>query len=83
MNNARTDGLNFEINREVKMKNEKIEAKQSGRRDFLKMSATGAAAVGGAMFVTKVASAETVDVPKGTGYRLTKHVKTFYDLARF
>ena len=31
------------------MKNDKDEVKQSGRRDFLKMSATGAAAAGGAM----------------------------------
>ena len=65
------------------MKNEKVEAEQSGRRDFLKLSATGAAAAGGAMLAGKVASAETVEVPKGAGYRLTSHVKTFYDLARF
>jgi hypothetical protein len=35
------------------------------------------------MLVGKAASAETVEAPKGAGYRLTNHVKTFYDLARF
>ena len=83
MTNGRTNGLNVEINREVRMKSDKDEVKQSGRRDFLKLSATGAAAAGGAMLVGKAASAETVEVTKGSGYRLTSHVKTFYDLARF
>ena len=83
MSSVRLNGLNVEINREVKMKSENGEVKQSGRRDFLKLSATGAAAAGGAMLVGKAASAETVEAPKGTGYRLTSHVKTFYDLARF
>ena len=83
MTNGRTNGLNVEINREVRMKIDKDEVKQSGRRDFLKLSATGAAAAGGAMLVGKAASAETVEAPKGAGYRLTSHVKTFYDLARF
>ena len=79
----RLNGLNVEINREVNMKSDKVEVKQSGRRDFLKLSATGAAAAGGAMLVGKAASAETVEASKGTGYRLTSHVKTYYDLARF
>ena len=65
------------------MKSDKVEVKQSGRRDFLKLSATGAAAAGGAMLVGKAASAETVEAPKGIGYRLTSHVKTYYDRARF
>jgi hypothetical protein len=50
---VRLNGLNVEINREVKMKSDKVEVKQSGRRDFLKLSATGAAAAGGAMLVGK------------------------------
>ena len=83
MTNGRSNGLNVEITREVIMNSDKDEVKQSGRRDFLKLSATGAAAAGGAMLVGKAASAETVEVPKGAGYRLTSHVKTFYDLARF
>ena len=83
MTNGRTNGLSVEINREIRMKSDKDEVKQSGRREFLKLSATGAAAAGGAMLVGKAASAETVEAPKGAGYRLTSHVKTFYELARF
>jgi hypothetical protein len=77
------DGLNVERNREVRMKSDKVEVKQSGRRDFLKLSASGAVATGGAMLVGKTASAATVVEPQGDGYRLTSHVKKFYDLARF
>jgi hypothetical protein len=77
------DGLNVERNREVRMKSDKVEVKQTGRRDFLKLSATGAAVTGGAMLVGTTASAATVEEPQGDGYRLTSHVKKFYDLARF
>jgi len=38
---------------------------------------------GGTMLVGKTASATPVVEPKGDGYRLTSHVKTYYDLARF
>lgn len=65
------------------MKNDKVEVDQSGRRNFLKLSATGAAAAGATMIVGKAASADTVQAHKGVGYRLTSHVKTYYDLARF
>ncbi|MEK9622688.1 MAG: twin-arginine translocation signal domain-containing protein [Alphaproteobacteria bacterium] len=65
------------------MKSDKVEEKQTGRRDFLKLSATGAAVAGGTMLVGKTASATPVVEPKGDGYRLTSHVKTYYDLARF
>lgn len=55
-----------------------------GRRDFLRLAGLGAA-VGTAALVT---SPETVraaagDARRGTGYRVTEHVKKVYDLARF
>ena len=65
------------------MKSEKVEVKETGRRDFLKLSATGAAVAGGTMLVGKAATAAPVESPKGAGYQLTNHVKTYYDLARF
>jgi len=65
------------------MKDSKVERQETGRRDFLKLTATGAAAAGGTMLVGKAASAAVVEDPKGAGYRLTSHVKTYYDLARF
>ena len=52
------------------------------RRDFLKFA--GAGAVGGAALAASGAAnaTEQTDAVED-GYRETKHVKTFYDLARF
>jgi len=53
------------------------------RRDFLKRSAVSVAAAGAVAVVGKAASASEVEVPSGTGYRETEHVKAFYASARF
>ena len=53
------------------------------RRDFLKRSAVSVAAAGAVAVVGKSASASEVEVPSGTGYRETEHVKAFYASARF
>ena len=51
------------------------------RREFLKLAglagAATAVAVGGAVTATEAKAAA------GDGYRETKHVKTYYELARF
>jgi len=41
------------------------------------------AAAGAVAVVGKAASASELEVPSGTGYRETEHVKAFYDTARF
>jgi hypothetical protein len=52
------------------------------RRNFLKMSAIGAA-TGGAALAAKSASADVLTVSKSSGYRETELVKTYYLTARF
>ncbi len=52
------------------------------RRNFLKMSAIGAAA-GGAAIASKTVSAEILPAGKSKGYRETKLVQTYYLTARF
>ena len=55
---------------------------KNGRRDFLKGAAiTAAAAV--AVSVSKTASADETMNKTGSGYQKTKHVKTYYETARF
>ena len=56
---------------------------KNGRRDFLKGSAITAAAATVVATVSKTASAgETINTT-GLGYQKTKHVKTYYETARF
>ena len=60
----------------------KQDVDQTGRRDFLKLSALGAAAAGTVMAAGS-AAAEDAKLVSGSGYRETDHVKTFYETARF
>jgi nitrous oxide reductase len=56
---------------------------KNGRRDFLKGAAITAAAATVAATVSKTATAgETINTT-GSGYQKTKHVKTYYETARF
>jgi hypothetical protein len=64
------------------METKKQDVGQTGRRDFLKLSALGAAAAG-TVIASGSATAEQVKSVSGSGYRETEHVKTFYETARF
>jgi len=64
------------------MDTKKQDVGQAGRRDFLKLSALGAAAAGTVM-ASGTAAAEDAKPVSGSGYRETDHVKTFYETARF
>ncbi len=63
------------------MKDRKQDRQVSARRDFLKLTALGVAAVGTAAAL-KPSAAEASE-PTGSGYRETAHVRTYYDTARF
>ena len=56
---------------------------KNGRRDFLKGAAVTAAAVTVAASVSTTASADESMNTTGLGYQKTKHVKTYYETARF
>ena len=64
------------------METKKQDVGQTGRRDFLKLSALGAAAAG-TVITAGSATADEVKTVSGSGYRETEHVKTFYETARF
>jgi hypothetical protein len=64
------------------METKKQDVGQTGRRDFLKLSALGAAAAG-TVIASGSATADEVKPVSGSGYRETEHVKTFYETARF
>ena len=64
------------------METKKQDVGQTGRRDFLKLSALGAAAAG-TVIASGSATADQVKSESGLGYRETEHVKTFYETARF
>ena len=64
------------------METKKQDVGQTGRRDFLKLSALGAAAAG-TVITAGSATADEVKTVSGSGYRETEHVKTFYKTARF
>ena len=64
------------------METKKQDVGQTGRRDFLKLSALGAAAAG-TVIASGSATADEVKSVSGSGYRETEHVKTFYKTARF
>jgi len=53
------------------------------RRDFLKGAVTTAAGAGIAVAAGKTASAKGIEKHSEGGYRETKHVKTYYELAKF
>ncbi|MGI9350465.1 MAG: twin-arginine translocation signal domain-containing protein [Rhizobiaceae bacterium] len=53
------------------------------RRDFLKMASLGSMAGGAAIATGGVAQAASSEEEKGSGYRETGHVKTYYELAKF
>ena len=63
------------------METKKTEAEQTGRRDFLKLSALGAAA--GALAASSTAHASDKSEVSSGDYQETEHVKAFYQLARF
>ena len=64
------------------METKKQDVGQTGRRDFLKLSALGAAAAG-TVITAGSATADEAKTVSGSGYRETEHVKTFYETARF
>ena len=64
------------------METKKQDVGQTGRRDFLKLSALGAAAAG-TVITAGSATADEAKSVSGSGYRETEHVKTFYETARF
>jgi anaerobic selenocysteine-containing dehydrogenase len=62
----------------------KLRAKlRESRRDFLKLAGVGSLAGAAAAVSAEPAKADGADQDGGEGYRETKHVKTYYDLARF
>ena len=61
----------------------KIDKSNKGRRDFLKGAAITAAAATVAATVNKTASANETLNTTSSGYQKTKHVKTYYETARF
>ena len=61
----------------------KSDKSKNGRRDFLKGAAISAAAATVAATVSKTASAGEKINTTGSGYQKTKHVKTYYETARF
>ncbi len=64
------------------MRDDKPNAKES-RRDFLKLAGVGTLAAGAAAVAGEPVPAAEVEADGGEGYRETKHVKTYYALARF
>ena len=61
----------------------KIDKSKNTRRDFLRGVAVTAASVTVAATVSKTASARDTMNTTGSGYQKTKHVKTYYETARF
>ena len=61
----------------------KSDKSKNGRRDFLKGAAITAAATTVAATVSKTAAADEAINTTGSGYQKTKHVKTYYETARF
>lgn len=59
-----------------------------GRRDFLRLAATGGAVIAaGGVTGTALAAEEPPEArpspPEQRGYRLSEHVRTYYEKARF
>ena len=62
---------------------EKKSKPRETRRDFLKLAGVGTLAAGAAAVAGKPAQADSAEQAGTDGYRETRHVKTYYDLARF
>ena len=61
----------------------KIDKSKNTRREFLRGAAVTAASITVAATVSKAASASDTMNTTGSGYQKTKHVKTYYETARF
>jgi nitrous oxide reductase len=61
----------------------KIDKSKNTRREFLRGAAVTAASVTVAATVSKTASASDAMNTTGSGYQKTKHVRTYYETARF
>jgi hypothetical protein len=63
------------------------EARERGRREFLRLAGLGAGAAAGivasAVAGREAEAAEPAGEAQGRGYRETPHVKRYYELARF
>ena len=64
------------------MADRKVKSK-SDRRNFLKLAGIGTVTSGVAMALGKAPVKASEATPKGSSYRETEHVKTFYETARF
>ena len=56
---------------------------RESRRNFLKLASVGTLAAGAAAVAGEPAEAADAESDATDGYRETKHVKTYYALARF
>jgi hypothetical protein len=65
------------------MTNESEEKAVAARRDFLKLATVGTVLGGAAIAVGGKAQAAAPSETRGSGYRETDHIRTYYDLARF
>lgn len=61
----------------------KTEKSATDRRDFLKLASIGTVMTGATIVATGSAQAAPVEDVKGSGYRETPHVKTYYDSMKF
>lgn len=62
---------------------EQRKEKGQGRRDVLKLASLGSVAAA-AVSVVGAGEGRAAERPgRGSGYRLTEHVKTYYETARF
>jgi len=61
----------------------KIDKSNNSRREFLRGAAITAAGAAVVATVSKTASASETMNKTGSGYQKTKHVKTYYETARF
>ena len=61
----------------------KSDKSKNGRRDYLKGAAITAAAANVAASVSKTSSADGAIYTTGSCFQKTKHVKTYYETARF
>ena len=55
----------------------------AARRDFLKLATVGTVLGGAAIVAGGKAEASTPAQSESSGYRVTEHIKTYYNLARF
>lgn len=65
------------------MVDSKKEKNATDRRDFLKLASFGTVMTGATIVAGGAAQASEVEEIKGSGYRETAHVKTYYDSAKF